>query len=75
MRYYHKFILIFKQSIRYCCHVLIKLEFPLYIFEKSIQIPNFMNIFPLETDLFHAVVHADGRDEINSRFLEFFESA
>jgi len=34
-----------------------------------------MKIRPVETDLFHAVGHADGRDEINSRFLEFFESA
>jgi len=75
MRYYQKFILIFKQSTRYCCHVLIKLNF-LYIFSKKIiPIPNFMKIRPVETDLFHAVGHADGRDEINSRFLEFFESA
>ena len=46
-RYDQKCILVFMQSARYSCPILKNLEFSRQIFEKNIQISNFMNLRPV----------------------------
>ena len=58
-RYYHKCAKVFMQSKRYSCHILIKLEFSVHIFEKNTQKPNLMKIHPVGVELFHADGQAD----------------
>ena len=52
-----------------------KLESSRQIFEKNIQISNFMKIFRVVAKLFHAGGRAGGRDEINSGFPKLCERA
>jgi hypothetical protein len=59
-RYYHKRPYVFKQSARYSCQILTKLEFSRQIFEKYPNIKS-TKIRPVETDLFHAGRQADGQ--------------
>jgi hypothetical protein len=59
---------------RYSCPILMKIESSRKIFEKNIQIPNFVKIRPVGAEVFHA----DGRTdmiEANSRFSKFCELA
>ena len=52
-----------------------KLEFYQQIFEKKVQIPNFMNIRSVGA-AFHAERLSDGTDrydEANSRFSQFYD--
>jgi len=52
-----------------------KLEFSWQIFEKNIQISNFMKIHPVGAQLFHAYRRTDRHDEANSLFSQFCEGA
>ena len=56
-------VYIFIQSTRHSCHTLMKIEFSRQIFEKNIQILNFMKILPVGADLVQAEAqtHNDGR--------------
>ena len=58
---------VFMYSTCYSCQVLIKPEFPRYIFLKNFGISNFMKICPVAAELFHAGRH----DDSNSSFLQF----
>jgi hypothetical protein len=57
------------------CQILMKLEFSGQISKKNTQISNFMKIRPVEAELFHADGQTGRRDEANSRFSQFCESA
>jgi hypothetical protein len=53
-----------------------KLEFfRKFFFSKNIQISTFMKIRPAGAEMFHGERRMDGRDEANSRFSQFCESA
>jgi len=55
-------------STRYACQILMKLEY-LERLEKSSQISiRFMNIRPVESEVFYTGGQTDRRDETNSRF-------
>ena len=61
-------------STRYCCLILMKLEFFFGKFSKNTQISNFMKIRPVGAELFHA----DGQTDmmkLNRRFTQFCERA
>jgi hypothetical protein len=49
-----------------------KLEFYRQIFEKYLK-SKFMNIPPVEAELFHSDVETDRHDEANSHFSKFCE--
>jgi hypothetical protein len=40
-----------------------KLDFSRHIFEKNTEIPNFMKIRPMESELFHSDIRTEGRTE------------
>ena len=65
-------------STRYFCHILMKIDFSLQIFE-NIRIPNFMKIRPVAAGLFHADGRTKGQrdrhEETSSRFSHFRERA
>jgi hypothetical protein len=75
----HKFAQIFQCSNCYSCQVLMNL-FP-YRFSKNTQIPNFINLRPVEAELFHAGKWTDIRTdgwkdrhyESNSHSSQYFE--
>ena len=52
-----------------------KLEFSRQIFEKNIQISNFMKIRPVAAEFFHTGGRTEGHDEASSRFSQIFEKA
>jgi hypothetical protein len=52
-----------------------KLQITGQIFEKYIQIWNFMKIHPVAAELFLADGRTDGREEASSRFSQFCERA
>ena len=54
-----KIYILYTQNTRHSCPNLMKLEFSRHIFEKNIQISNFMKICPVGAELFHA----DGRTD------------
>jgi hypothetical protein len=59
---------------RYCCEILIKLEFSQQILEKYSNI-KFPKIRPVGSKFFHEDGWTDGHDEDNSRFSQVRESA
>jgi hypothetical protein len=64
---YHQSAWVFKQSTRYSCQILMKLEFSRQIFEKNFQIWNFMKIRPVGAELFHA----DGQTDMTKLIVAF----
>jgi len=63
------------QSTRYICPITMKFNFFFrLIFEKQ-SISNFMNIRPVEAELFHADRRTDRHAEANSRFSLLSDSA
>jgi len=52
-----------------------KLEYSRQIFEKNLQISNFMEIHPVEAELFHADRQTDGHKEANTSFSQFCKRA
>jgi hypothetical protein len=68
------------QSARSCFQILMKHEFPRQILgKKNFQIPNFTNICPVESKLFHAYrrkgEQTDTYDKANSRISQICECA
>jgi len=57
---------------RYSCKILIKLEFSQQIFEKKIQLPNFMKIRSVGAWFFHADTNVLA-DAASSRFSKYCE--
>jgi hypothetical protein len=57
-------------SARFTCHILIKLENSLQIFDKSSNIKFYFNICLVGTELFSADRRTDRLDEASSRNFE-----
>jgi hypothetical protein len=57
-RPYQKYILVFRQSIRYSCTILMNLEFFIR-FSKNTETSNFMKIRWMGAELFHAARQTD----------------
>jgi hypothetical protein len=56
VRYYHECVLVFAQIMHYSCQILMKLmnlKFSSTDFQENIQISDFMEILPLEAELFN----------------------
>ena len=70
-RYNHKCILVFRQSTRYSCRILIKLEFSIQIFEKYSNIKLHEN--PSSGSRHGPCGQADRHNEAISRFSRFYE--
>ena len=70
-----KNMLVFMLSTGYSCQILMKLENFSKYFLKNPQIWNITTIRIMGAKLFHADGRTDRRDEANSRFSQFCESA
>jgi hypothetical protein len=73
MTHNHNFSLVFMQSNRYPCQILMKLEFSGTDFQKNTAIQNFVKIRQIGAELFNA----DGQthDETSSCSSQFYEGA
>jgi hypothetical protein len=70
-RYGHKCIMVFMESTRYSCPILIKLEFSRQFFENY-SISNFMKIRPVGAELFHATDgRTNGRTDVKKLIVAF----
>jgi hypothetical protein len=58
-------------SVRYSCQVSIKFEFSEKDFRKIPQISNFVKIFSLEAELFHADGRTDGQTDMSKQIVAF----
>jgi hypothetical protein len=58
---------------RYCCQILVKVEFSRQFFEKSSKYQILLKIRPVGAELFHAAGQTDRHDEANSPFSQFCE--
>jgi hypothetical protein len=72
-RYDQNCILVFKQSTRYCCSILMKLKFSRQIFEKYSNIKCYENPFSVSRVI--PCGRTDTHDEANSRVSQFCEGA
>jgi hypothetical protein len=71
-----KCLLVFVESTRFSCHVLMKVEYYRQILQKYTYVSNFMKIPPVGAKY---SMRTDGQiyihDEANSRFSQFCDSA
>ena len=74
-RYDQKCTLVFIQSTRNSCQILMKIEFFFGRFSKNTQISNSMKIRPVGAKLFHTDRQTDRHDEANNRFSQVRERA
>jgi hypothetical protein len=58
-------------SAPYSCPILVKLVICWTVFRKSTQVPNFMKIHPVGSELFHEDKWTDGQTDITKLILAY----